>query len=153
MLIHASRTRSAVGRTGPLGALMRRPRHRPATIRTWSDPEVDQLRLKLRLAVPLLAIQPERQVHGPTAELRGAARQAPTQRFDLPGRRRDAQLEAVLANDPWRAHEMRRPHEQDGTGIADPERFEVAKQCLELRRDVLRADLEIDPDFRGEIVG
>src|SRR5919107_1562532 len=35
MLIHASRTRSAVGRTAsPAGALMVRPRQRPATIRT-----------------------------------------------------------------------------------------------------------------------
>ena len=34
MLIHASRTRSSVGRTArPAGALMVRPRHSPATMR------------------------------------------------------------------------------------------------------------------------
>src|SRR5690349_23832070 len=70
MLIHASRTRSAVGRTAsPGGALMVRPRQRPATIRTRLVPScrhaahVGELRDEAADAVPLVALEAERDVH------------------------------------------------------------------------------------------
>src|SRR4051812_45091773 len=66
MLIHASRTRSPVGRTRSSdGGSMRRPRHLPATILTWpSAAEVGEARLDPRYALILVAFESESHVDG-----------------------------------------------------------------------------------------
>jgi hypothetical protein len=59
MLIQASRTRSPVGRTcSPAGAEIRRPRQRPAMMRT-SGSEIGEPRLKAGLSVPVVALDAE----------------------------------------------------------------------------------------------
>src|SRR4051794_17289982 len=65
MLIHASRTRSRVGRTSsPAGASILLPRHFPATMRTWSAARdyVCDLSLQTTFSPELIALETERDV-------------------------------------------------------------------------------------------
>src|SRR6202008_3877310 len=85
MLIHASRTRSSVGRTcDPPGALILRPRKRPATMRTWNGgtrgegrgardgrsglssrlahPDIGDPRLEIALPSVIVALESERDI-------------------------------------------------------------------------------------------
>ena len=107
MLIQASRTRSSVGRTrSPFGALIRRPRHLPETIRIFrfgkleagsgkrvagsaplscplTHPDASYPCLQVALPSVLVPLQPEGDVHlASWLELGGARAKTPPDRLE-----------------------------------------------------------------------
>src|SRR5262249_10181056 len=140
MLIHASRTRSPVGRTvSPGGASIRRPRHRPATIR-MSGAEVGEARLESRLALVLVQLEAKCDVdRRALGELVRARAHAPPQRNELASVAAQQELEAILADDARRSADRDASRDEERRGIADAAGLEVAKQCLQLRRRFVQA--------------
>src|SRR5207237_7872315 len=122
MLIHASRTRSRVGLTcEPLGALILRPRQRPATMRTSSGkreagsgkgeagrapccscrarPDVCDPRLQVRLSAIIVPLESERDVDLRSGlEFLHATRQSPADCFERSGSSVERELESVLTD-------------------------------------------------------
>src|SRR5512135_191789 len=77
MLIQASRTRSAVGRTREsFGTTSRRPPNRPATMRTSRPRRVRTERAEARLeraeSLPVVGLEPEGRIHEALAQPGGA---------------------------------------------------------------------------------
>src|SRR6266550_1286759 len=175
MLIHASRTRSSVGLTcDPSGALIRRPRHRPATMRTsnggtrdegrgtrdgglWScraRPDVRDPRLEVTLSPVIVALQPERDINlCPRLKFCRAIGKSPTERVQRSRSGVKHQLETILAHDAWWSGDRSVPRQKDGRRISDPKRLEVAEQRFDPPVESLDADLEIDANLGDEIGG
>src|SRR5436305_10296769 len=129
MLIQASRTRSSVGRTArPFGALILRPRQRPATIRKRREPRagrreaeprdagcgmwdalvarslptesnVGDAGLKIALAAIVVSLQPERDIDaGSRLQMNGAINQPPAECFERAGTGVERDLQTICSN-------------------------------------------------------
>src|SRR5262245_52346428 len=153
MLIHASRTRSPVGRTwSPGGAVIRRPRQRPAMMRT-SGAEIREPRLKTRLAVPVVPLDAKRDVDRPTRlELTDARCHPPSDgnQISLVGAHRD--LQTVLSNHTWRRGHNHITSHENWRRIAHPTWLEMSQKRFQLVVDLIEGHLEIDSKFRYQIL-
>src|SRR5205823_1134152 len=180
---HASRTRSAVGRTlSVAGVLRRRPLNSPAIIRIMPDPPAFPSRnaeggtrnrkgsacsafrvppsafirsapCSPRPPLPLVALQPERHVQ-PLGEPLVGNRVGPLERDGGQGARRVVQREPqVVRAHPSRAHGARAAHPEHRRRVAGPARFQVANQLLQLLAHEAQGQLQVHALRRHQVVG
>src|SRR4051794_349780 len=144
MLIHASRTRSAVGRTRPsFGTANRRPPKAPATILTRSPARVWRMGaeraepgLQRRLPLPLVSLQAEGRVHRPAAQRRRAIGPLESDGRELRFALLQHALEMPVTHDgPPR--ELDVSHAQYRRRIARAARLKVAREALQLWRHLV----------------
>src|SRR5688572_14271102 len=152
MLIHASRARSPVGRTrSSRGALMVRPRHSPAMIRTSAN--VREPGDQPRRIPPEVAFESIGDIHHlRRAPFGGPMRNTPPDTLEFSGVVAQRELETVLPDHTRRRAEPDAARGEQRRRIPDPERLEVTQQFLERIVRVAKRNLEIDAQLRREVV-
>src|SRR3954471_11335386 len=171
MLIHASRTRSSVGLTKePGGAVILRPRHRPATIRTavrrlpssnstdqralrsMGETDVGDLRLEITLAAVVVTLQSKGDGHlGAGLKLGGPGGEIPAKRVQRSGAGVQDEFEPMLTNDSRWPGDGDVPGKQHRRRVSNPERLEMAEQRFDASVEAVDAHFEIDTNLRDEI--
>src|SRR5437016_5143117 len=151
MLIQASRTRSSVGLTRePDGALILRPRQRPATMRKLREAarrreagrafccsrvarsDVSDSHLEVALPSIVVALESERDIDLRSGlEFTRAVSEAPPKRFERSCSRVEHELESVFADHSRRTRDDDVPSEENGCRISNSERLEVTKERLD----------------------
>src|SRR5689334_4296104 len=171
MLIHASRTRSRVGRTArPFGALILRPRQRPATIRKrdagWgmrdatTEPRgsrraksnIGNPRLQIALAAIVVSLQSERDIDASSRlQMHRAIDQPPAKRFQRTGAGVESNLQAVRTDRSRRTLDADVPGQQNGSGISNSKRLEVPEKRFDFVVESFDGNFEVDSDLRHQI--